>query len=100
MSARGQRRRGPPLVVGAWAALLLATVALGVLGQADADPPPPSATPAAEVSAMASPTATPVPRPRALGPSTTRPPIGEDGVMGGLVFGTAFGWLQPAPTDP
>jgi hypothetical protein len=27
-------------------------------------------------------------------PLTTRPPIGEDGVMGGLPFGTAFEWLE------
>jgi hypothetical protein len=76
----------------AWFGVLVGTIGLGVLGQtrpgADAVPP--------EVGAVVpSPAPTrPTVRP-AVRPAATRPPIGEDGVMGGLPFGTAWLWLKP-----
>jgi hypothetical protein len=104
--ARRAGRRRPPVVVLAWVAVLGVTVGLGVLGQAGPTPDvavvatplgstvPERGSPAAGIGQPAR-TTTPLPR----GPLPTRPPIGEDGVMGGLVFGTAWRWLEPPEAD-
>jgi hypothetical protein len=85
-------RHGPALAVVAWLAVLGGTIALGVAGRASEDrtalvtPEPVAVTP----------TATPFARPASTprrSPLPTRPPIGEDGIMGGLPFGTAWQWL-------
>jgi len=93
------------LLAVAWLCVLVGTIGLGVLGQArpggDAVPPevgavvPSRATPTPAGPAPARPT--PV-RP-AVDPAPTRPPIGEDGVMGGLPFGTAWLWLERGPAS-
>ncbi len=95
MGIRRFLRPGSRIVV-AWAVLLTATVSLGVLGQTEQERTDPPASGAAIVAPSASATVAPTPR----RPHATRPPIGEDGVMGGRVFGTAFGWLDPAPSSP
>ena len=87
-----QGRRGGVIATGAWLAVLGGTVALGVAGRASDDrtavvaPLPSHATPAAAVPD--------VPRQPLRSPLPTRPPIGEDGIMGGLPFGTAWQWLE------
>jgi len=91
----GRRRRGGPAVaVVAWLAVLGGTIALGVAGRAPeartaaVTPEPVAATPSAAPTA---PPAAAIPR---RSPLPTRPPIGEDGIMGGLPFGTAWQWLE------
>lgn len=87
------RRRGRETRIAAlvWVAILGATVGLGVLGQGTADTDtarfvaPPASAAAVEPSRT----------PPTSGPTRTRPPIGEDGIMGGLPFGTAWLWLKP-----
>jgi hypothetical protein len=78
----------------------VATVSLGLLGQVEQDRTDLRPTPAAQAPATAGPTLRTTSRAAAARPAPTRPPIGEDGVMGGLVFGTAFGWLDPGRTNP
>ncbi len=105
MTARPGRRRGPPGVLLAWACVLVVTVGLGVLGQTGSAPAtivaasvPAAPDPAPSASAVeGSPELVSVRPP--VRPLATRPPIGEDGVMGGLVFGTAWSWLEPAERD-
>jgi hypothetical protein len=91
----GRRRRGGPAVaVVAWLAVLGGTIALGVAGRAPeahtaaVTPEPMAVTPSATPSA---PQAASISR---RSPLPTRPPIGEDGIMGGLPFGTAWQWLR------
>jgi hypothetical protein len=91
----GRRRRGGvAVVVVAWLVVLGGTVALGVAGRAPevrtaaATPEPVAVMPTAPPSA---PSAAKVLR---RSPLPTRPPIGEDGIMGGLPFGTAWLWLE------
>ena len=90
----GRRRRGgPAVVVMAWLAVLGGTIALGVAGR---EPEVRTAAVTPEPVAVA-PTATPTARPASTprrSPLPTRPPIGEDGIMGGLPFGTAWLWLE------
>ena len=87
-----QGLRGGVIATIAWLAVLGGTVALGVAGRASDDrtavvaPLPSHATPAAAVPE--------VPRKPLRSPLPTRPPIGEDGIMGGLPFGTAWQWLE------
>jgi len=108
----------PTLVVGAWVVVLAAVVGTALLGAITArpsetatrSPDPPAATerpalaiavaprpaPAIEdaprpaLAVAVAPRPTPVDRgfPRPLHPTPSRPPIGEDGLMGGIVFGT------------
>ena len=83
-------RRGDVIAVVAWVAVLGGAVALGVTGpQADdrstAMPSPPTTVRPSGPAVARGPLRPPLP---------TRPPIGEDGVMGGLPFGTAFEWLE------
>ena len=91
----GRRRRGGvALVVVAWLVVLGSTIALGVAGRA-----PEVRTAAVTAQPVAvTPTATPSAPPAASvarrSPLPTRPPIGEDGIMGGLPFGTAWLWLE------
>ena len=77
----------------AWLTLIAGAAGLGLLGQGRGVPADPSATAAARAP---DPTATVVSltSPRAPARASARPPIGEDGVMGGLVFGTAWRWLD------
>ena len=90
-SRRG--RRGVALVVVVWLAVLGGTIALGVAGRA-----PEVRTAAITPEPVAvTPTTTPSARPASTprrSPLPTRPPIGEDGIMGGLPFGTAWLWLE------
>ena len=95
---RGRGGLGFALV--AWLVVLGGTVALGVAGRGGDGSAPPTAAPAAVVpatlAAVVPPTAAPsiaLNPPRT--PLPTQPPIGEDGIMGGLPFGTAWHWLQP-----
>ena len=86
-----QGRRGGVIATVAWLAVLGGTVALGVAGRAPDDrtsvvtPLPSRATPVALPDVARRPLRSPLP---------TRPPIGEDGIMGGLPFGTAWQWLE------
>jgi hypothetical protein len=88
-----RRRGGPAVAVVAWLAVLGGTIAIGVAGRAPeartaaVTPEPMAVTPAATRSAP------PAVIPR-RSPLPTRPPIGEDGIMGGLPFGTAWQWLR------
>jgi hypothetical protein len=88
-----RRRSGSALVIVAWLAVLGGTIALGVAGRA-----PEARTAAVTPDPVAvTPTATPSARPASTpwrSPLPTRPPIGEDGIMGGLPFGTAWLWLE------
>jgi hypothetical protein len=86
----GRGRRGDVTAVVAWLAVLGVVVALGFAGrQSDgrstAMPSPPTAAQPSTPAVVDGPLRSPL---------TTRPPIGEDGVMGGLPFGTAFEWLE------
>jgi hypothetical protein len=90
-----------------WVAVLGVTVGLGIVGQlgggtATATPPSASAPSAVGepivVPAIPAPADLPVVN-RPSRPLPTRPSIGEDGVMGGRVFGTAWQWLDPGPGD-
>lgn len=93
-------RRRPPFVVVGWAAVLAITVGLGVLGQGgEAVVVPPVATPVASVAGPAATGAAALPGRPPKRPMATRPPIGEDGVMGGLVFGTAWTWLRQPTSE-
>ena len=89
-----RRRGGPAVSVVAWLAVLGGTIALGVVGRAPeartaaVTPEPMAMTPAAAASV---PPAAAIPR---RSPLATRPSIGEDGIMGGLPFGTAWQWLE------
>ena len=86
----GRRRRGDVIAVVAWLAVLGEAVALGFAGrQPDGRS---TAMPSAAAAARSSTPA--VVEGPSRSPLTTRPPIGEDGVMGGLPFGTAFEWLE------
>jgi hypothetical protein len=86
-----QARRGGVVATVAWLAVLGGTVALGVAGRQADDrtavltPEPSRATPEALPDVARRPLRSPLP---------TRPPIGEDGIMGGLPFGTAWEWLE------
>ena len=86
-----QERRGGVIATVAWLTVLGGTVALGVAGRESDDrtaviaPPPSHATPVALPDVARRPLRSPLP---------TRPPIGEDGIMGGLPFGTAWQWLE------
>lgn len=86
----GRTRRGDVIVVVAWLAVLGGAVALGIAGRepdgrSTAMPSPPTAALPSAPAVVRGPSGSPLP---------TRPPIGEDGVMGGLPFGTAFEWLE------
>ena len=84
-------RRGGVIATVAWLAVLGATVALGVAGRASDD----RTTLISPVPSRATPEALPDKARRSLrSPLPTRPPIGEDGIMGGLPFGTAWQWLE------
>jgi hypothetical protein len=84
-------RHGLVVATVAWLAVLGGTIALGLAGQGSTQTIVTDST-----AATASPL--PVVRAPVRAPQPTRPPIGEDGVMGGLPFGTAFEWLRtPAP---
>jgi len=86
-----QARRGGVFATVAWLAVLGGTVALGVAGRASDD----RTTAITPVPSRATPEAVPdVARRPLLPPLPTRPPIGEDGIMGGLPFGTAWQWLE------
>ena len=91
------RDRGPGIRIAAlgWIVILGAAVGLGLLGQgpADTDTARSPARPAAPSASTA--TSEPARAPRTSAPTRTRPPIGEDGIMGGLPFGTAWLWLRP-----
>ena len=101
------------LLAVAWLGVLVGTIGLGVLGQArpvaDAVPPemgaavvPTRAAPSRAAAASATPARATPARPAvgpAIRPAATRPPIGEDGVMGGLPFGTAWLWLERGPAS-
>jgi hypothetical protein len=91
------RRRGPGTRIAAfgWIVILGATVGLGLLGQGDADTDSglSAALPVSPSAGAA--TVEPSRPPRTLYPTRSRPPIGEDGIMGGLPFGTAWLWLKP-----
>ena len=83
----------------AWLALIAGAAGLGLLGQGRGVPADPSATAAARASDRSATVVAPT-SPRAPArASATRPPIGEDGVMGGLVFGTAWRWLDEEDGD-
>jgi hypothetical protein len=96
-------------VVVAWVVVLGATIGLGLLGQGTARPATTASTTgpvaadadASPVTRVAPPDVAPArPASRDIGRArATRPPIGEDGVMGGLVFGTAWHWLEPVRAD-
>ena len=76
------------MAVVAWLVVLGGTVAIGLAGRV---PDPQTLAEASSVpDATALPSVVPL-APRT--PTPSRPPIGEDGVMGGLPFGTAFLWL-------
>jgi hypothetical protein len=84
------RRARPMVWFGAWGVVLGAVILVAVVGASRSSPPVPSGPPvaiAASASPSSSPAPAPVPRrePRAF---PTRPPLGEDGLIGGLVFGT------------
>jgi hypothetical protein len=98
------RRTSPPLWIGGWALGLGIVIAIGVIGTVTDTPPPPlgdidTAVPS-EQPATPTPAATTSPTPPQLAlprvpgtfasppPFPTRPPLGEDGLVGGLVFGT------------
>ena len=87
-----QGRRGGVIATVAWLTVLGGTVAIGVAGRASDDrtsviaPVLSQATPADAVPDVA--------RRPLRSPLPTRPPIGEDGIMGGLPFGTAWQWLE------
>ena len=86
----GRSRRGHVIAVVAWLAVLGVAVALGFTGRppdgrSTASPSPPTAARPSTPAVIQGPWRSPL---------TTRPPIGEDGVMGGLPFGTAFEWLE------
>ena len=86
-------RRGVALVVVAWLVVLGGTIALGVAGRA----PDVRTAEVTHEPVAVTPTATPSARPASIprrSPLPTRPPIGEDGIMGGLPFGTAWLWLE------
>jgi hypothetical protein len=84
-------RRGGVIATVAWLAVLGGTVALGVAGRASGD----RTTVIAPIPSRATPVALPdVARRPLRSPLPTRPPIGEDGIMGGLPFGTAWEWLE------
>ena len=93
MNAPRATRRPPGVVLG-WVAVIAVTVGLGIVGRAgDGTPVQASAEWLASPVAVGSPSALNLPARALSRPVATRPPIGEDGVMGGLVFGTAWGWL-------
>ena len=64
-------------------------MALGALGDRPGEAPVP------RLEAAAAPAAEPQPARTPARPRPSRPPIGEDGIMGGLPFGTAWLWLEP-----
>jgi hypothetical protein len=101
------RRTSPPLWIGGWALGLGVVVAIGLIGTLASSPshgqllgdvvivvPSPSPATTSEPTSTPSPTPLPVAIPRiirpfaTLPPVPTRPPLGEDGLVGGLVFGT------------
>ena len=100
--ARGARTRlaggRSRLMAVVWLGVLGGTIGFGVLGQAR----PGADTVAPEVGAVV-PSPAPIrpavqpPVQPAVRPAATRPPIGEDGVMGGLPFGPAWLWREPKP---
>ena len=84
---------GARLVAAGWVGVLVTAVGVGLFGDEPAAPASPGLDIAASpvVTSTAEPPATRLPA--ASRPS--RPPIGEDGIMGGLPFGTAWRWLEP-----
>jgi hypothetical protein len=79
----------------AWIVILGATVGLGLLGQRPADADTARSVVQSAAPAARAATVEPAREPLTLAPMRTRPPIGEDGIMGGLPFGTAWLWLTP-----
>lgn len=80
----------PGLWVAGWLAVIVGVAGVAFLGASAKAPlaPETAATAAAAVSIAPSATA---PRPRReVRPVPSRPPLGEDGLVGGLVFGTAW----------
>ena len=92
--------RRPPGVVLVWAAVLTVTVGLAIVGQiSDGTPVAASLARPGRSAAVSTPVPPALPARPPSRPMATRPPIGEDGVMGGRVFGTAWGWLQPVAPE-
>ena len=84
------RTRVVDMAVVAWVAVLGGTIALGLAGGETSGP----VTAISAVPGRPSPTPSAVTRVPPRAPLPSRPPIGEDGVMGGLPFGTAWQWLE------
>jgi hypothetical protein len=92
------RRTSPPLWIGGWALGLGVVIAVGLIGTLTYVPPPPLGDSDVFVQSPSPVTPTPSPTPPGHGatshvaaapaPYPTRPPLGEDGLVGGLVFGT------------
>ena len=84
---------GARLVAAGWVGVLVVTVGVGLFGDQPAAPASPGlhATGSPVVTSTAGQPASRVPGT----PRPSRPPIGEDGIMGGLPFGTAWRWLEP-----
>jgi hypothetical protein len=93
------RRRGRETRIAAlaWIVILGATVGLGLLGQRPVDTDAARSVAVSIVPSASTAISEPSLAPRTSGPTRTRPPIGEDGIMGGLPFGTAWLWLKPQP---
>jgi hypothetical protein len=90
-------RRARPIVwFGAWGLVLGGVILVAVVGTSRSAPTAPSQPPVAVASPSPSQTAASVPRPRILA-VPSRPPIGEDGLMGGIVFGTNWPPGEPVP---
>jgi hypothetical protein len=101
-AARTPIRVGRPRVVAlAWLGVLVGTVGVALLGQPGPDQPTapaPSASPGVGASDVAR-TSPSRDWPAIVHAAVTGRPKGEDGVMGGLPFGTAWLWLDSERAD-